>query len=48
MGKLIKDDRVGFMPGRQFKKGTSYRFWDRHMLETAAALSLANKLKHWG
>lgn len=38
MGKLIKDDQAGFMPGRQFKNRSSYCLWDRQMLEAAAAL----------
>lgn len=48
MGTLIKDDLVGFMPGRQFKKGSLCCLGDRHMLEAAAALLWANKFRHWG
>lgn len=48
MGKLIKDDWVGFMPGRQLKNCSSYCLWDRHVLEAAAALLPAKKLRHWG
>lgn len=46
MGKLIKDDQVDIVPGRQFKKGTWYCLWGRHMPKTVAALSLANNPGH--